>query len=152
MTTTRPRSAGDAVASAIVQRLVEGGHYEGVMAECTPDERRLIEAAAKPRGRQRRSPATDPVDTARAYLRGQLDALDDARTPAAMLAALADVERAVRKAREVVAVDQVLTHGWSYAELGRALGITRQGALKTFGAAVQTASHRRLRAASHGDR
>ncbi|MFF4879728.1 DUF6884 domain-containing protein [Micromonospora sp. NPDC000668] len=59
-------------------------------------------------------------------------ALATARTPSDVLAALAATEVACREAREWVAVDLVLNDGWSYAEVGRAMGTTRQAASKAY--------------------
>ncbi|WP_213455297.1 hypothetical protein [Rhizomonospora bruguierae] len=59
--------------------------------------------------------------------------------------ALAELEAAVRKARERIAVHLVLDSGWKYADLGRALGVTRQAASKTYGPAVEEQMRRNLR-------
>ncbi|MEU1251578.1 DUF6884 domain-containing protein [Micromonospora arida] len=59
-------------------------------------------------------------------------ALAAARTPSDVLSALAAMEAACREAREWIAVDLVLNDGWSYAEVGRATGTTRQAASKAY--------------------
>lgn len=92
---------------------------------------------------------TTRVDTlagARAYVAAYAEPVADAQTHEDALAALAQLETAARKAYERVAVDLVLTHGWTYAQLARAAGVTRQAALKRFGPAVQAQMHRNLRA------
>ncbi|MEH1017965.1 DUF6884 domain-containing protein, partial [Micromonospora sp. CPCC 206060] len=81
------------------------------------------------------------LDTAAGHLSDHLATLTAARTPSAALAALAALETACREAREWVAVDLVLTDGWSYADIGRALGISRQAASKAYADAV----HARMR-------
>jgi len=102
------------------------------------------------RGRGRRTPTVDPLDAARSYVAGYADELAATGTADAALAALADLERAVSKARERIVVDLVLTHGWTYGQVGRALGITRQGALKRYADEVQATMHRNLRGRATG--
>ncbi|GAA2717925.1 DUF6884 domain-containing protein [Micromonospora olivasterospora] len=65
-----------------------------------------------------------------------------ARTPSEALAALAALDAACREAREWLAVDLVLIDGWSYADVGRALGTTRQAACKAYADAVNTRMRR----------
>lgn len=48
------------------------------------------------------------------------------------------LEVACRQAREWIAVDLVLIDGWSYADLGRTLGTTRQAASKAYANPVHT--------------
>jgi DNA-directed RNA polymerase specialized sigma24 family protein len=82
---------------------------------------------------------TTTVDTltgARAYVAAYAEPVEDAQTHEEALAALARLESAARKAYERVAVDLVVTHGWSYAQLARSAGVTRQAAVKRFGPAV----------------
>ncbi|RAO54413.1 DUF6884 domain-containing protein [Micromonospora saelicesensis] len=76
-----------------------------------------------------RAPQLHP---AAAHVADHAAALAAARTPSAILAALAAIEAACREAREWVAVDLVLNDGWSYAEVGRATGTTRQAASKAY--------------------
>jgi hypothetical protein len=66
--------------------------------------------------------------------------------PAAALAQLARIEAATRKARERIVVDAVMRHGWSYAQVGRALSMTRQAALKGYSTAVRDHQRRSIRA------
>ncbi|MFI6820542.1 DUF6884 domain-containing protein [Micromonospora sp. NPDC050187] len=66
------------------------------------------------------------------HLAAAATAVETAATPSAALAALADLEAACREAREWLAVDLVLIDGWSYADVGRALGISRQAASKAY--------------------
>ncbi|MDG6108326.1 hypothetical protein Daura_46485 [Dactylosporangium aurantiacum] len=68
-----------------------------------------------------------------------------AQTPSAALAALAALEDACREAREWLVVDLVLNDGWSFAELGRALGVTRQAASKAYAAPVEQRMRHNLR-------
>lgn len=87
------------------------------------------------------------LDTVRQVVGAKVDDLAAADTPGAAFAALLDLERTAAKAREVLAVHLVLDDGWSYAQVGRALGITRQAALKAYGPAVAERMRRNLRAA-----
>ncbi|MEV7228330.1 DUF6884 domain-containing protein [Polymorphospora sp. NPDC051019] len=87
----------------------------------------------------RRAPQLHPAAD---YLAEQAAAVTTARTPSDVLAALAGLEAACREAREWLAVDLVLVNGWSYADVGRALGITRQAASKAYADPVNTRLHR----------
>ncbi|WP_410822140.1 DUF6884 domain-containing protein [Micromonospora sp. 050-3] len=69
-------------------------------------------------------------------------ALATAQTPSDALAALTALEAACREAREWIAVDSVLIDGWSYADVGRAMGTTRQAASKAYADAVNTRMRR----------
>lgn len=105
---------------------------------------------------------TEPVDAAdnpgcrtavdlaavRAYLHPRITAATSATSPAEALRALTALEAACRKARERVAVHVVLDDGWTYAQLGRAYGVTRQAALKQYASAVAE----QLRRHVHGRR
>ncbi|WP_432901968.1 DUF6884 domain-containing protein [Micromonospora matsumotoense] len=55
-----------------------------------------------------------------------------ARTPSEALAAVTALEAACREAREWLAVDLVLIDGWTFADVGRAVGTTRQAASKAY--------------------
>lgn len=92
----------------------------------------------------------DTLGTARAYVAAYTEPVEAAQTHEQALAALAQLETAARKAYDRVAVDLVLTHGWTYAQLARAAGVTRQAALKRHGPAVQAQMHRNLRATARG--
>ncbi len=80
--------------------------------------------------------APDPVTVGRALLAAKLDDLDTADSPARALAALDAIDRAAAKVRERIVVGLVVTDGWTYAEVGRALGMTRQAARQRYGAAA----------------
>lgn len=82
---------------------------------------------------------------ARGLVAERAEQLADVDDPAAALAALAEVERAAVKARESLAAHLVLDQGWSYAQLGRALRVTRQAAAKVYGPAVQRTLTARMR-------
>lgn len=56
-------------------------------------------------------------------------------------------ERDAADRRRTLAVGLVLDEGWSYARLGRTLGITRQAAAKTYGPLVTVEMRNRSRAA-----
>ena len=91
---------------------------------------------------------TTTVDTlagARAYVAAYAEQVEAAHTHEDALVALGQLERAAHKAYDRLAVDLVLTHGWSYAQLGRAAGMTRQAALKRFGPAVDDQLRRNIR-------
>lgn len=66
--------------------------------------------------------------------------------PSAQLAQLVESERALADRRRRLVVELVLDHGWKYAHIGRALGITRQAAAKTYGPLVVDEMRRRARA------
>ncbi|MFI9644560.1 DUF6884 domain-containing protein [Micromonospora sp. NPDC051925] len=76
------------------------------------------------------------------HLTAAVAAVEAAAAPSAALAALANLEAAVREAREWLGVDLVLIDGWSYADLGRALGISRQAASKAYADPVNTRMRR----------
>jgi hypothetical protein len=82
------------------------------------------------------------LDTATGHLAAHLADVAAARTPSEALAAIARMEAAVREAREWLAVDLVLGEGWSYADVARPLGITRQAASKAYADAVNTRMRR----------
>ena len=97
----------------------------------------------------------DPADNHSCHRAPQLDAatghvanhaatLAAARTPSEALAALAALEAACREAREWLAVDLVLIDGWSYADVGRAMGTTRQAASKAYADPVNTRMRRTI--------
>jgi hypothetical protein len=90
----------------------------------------------------------EPLDVMRAMIEMHSAPVTEASTPSAALAALGELEASCRKARERVAVHAVLDLGWTYAQLGRALRITRQAAVKTYGPVVEATLRRRLRAAA----
>lgn len=87
----------------------------------------------------------DPLAAARGYLAAHIDQADQADTAAAMLTAATELEHAAHKVRERMAVHLVLEQGWSYAALGRHLGISRQAAQKTYGPLVNEQAHRNIR-------
>lgn len=98
--------------------------------------------------------ATDPPTTRVVAGRAQIGAgllaglaeeLADATTPRAALAVLARVEATARKVRTRLVVGLVLDDGWTYAQVGRALGVTRQAAVKTYGPAVAEQMRRTIR-------
>lgn len=68
-----------------------------------------------------------------------------AHTPTAALAALNELESACRQAREWLAVDLIHLDGWSYADVARALGITRQAARKAYADPVNARLRRTVR-------
>ncbi|MFI9528016.1 DUF6884 domain-containing protein [Micromonospora rosaria] len=69
-----------------------------------------------------------------------------ARNPSEVLTALAALEAACREARDWLAVDLVLIDGWSYADVGRAVGTSRQAAAKAYAEPVNA----RMRATVKG--
>lgn len=85
------------------------------------------------------------LDTATGHLFAHLADVAAARTPSEALAAIARMEAAAREAREWLAVDLVLREGWSYADVARPLGITRQAASKAYAEAVNTRMRRTVR-------
>lgn len=101
----------------------------------------MVDARAAGRRRLR----VDPLTVARGLVAERAEQLAGAGDPAAALTALVEVERAAAKARERFAVHLVLDEGWSYARLGRALGVTRQAAVKVYGRAVQQTLTARMR-------
>lgn len=84
------------------------------------------------------------LDAATGHVSDHAAALAAARTPSAALAALAALEVACRQAREWIAVDLVLIDGWSYADIGRTLGTTRQAASKAYAEAVNSRMRRTI--------
>jgi hypothetical protein len=64
--------------------------------------------------------------------------------PGAEFARLIAVEREATERRLAAAVSLVLDEGWSYARLGRALGISRQAAAKTYGQHVEAELRKRV--------
>ncbi|GAA0469409.1 hypothetical protein Aca07nite_27920 [Actinoplanes capillaceus] len=76
------------------------------------------------------------------HIAAHLAELTAARTPSEALAAVARLEVAAREAREWLAVDLVLDEGWSYADVARPLGITRQAASKAYADAVNARMRR----------
>ncbi|WP_433346010.1 DUF6884 domain-containing protein [Micromonospora sp. CA-111912] len=84
------------------------------------------------------------LDTATGHLAVHMADLTTARTPSEALAAIARMEVAAREAREWLSVDLVLNEGWSYADVARPLGITRQAASKAYAGPVNTRMHRTL--------
>jgi hypothetical protein len=50
--------------------------------------------------------------------------------------ALVQLDRVTGRRRERLAISAVLDHGWSYSRLAEVYGVTRQGAHKTYAAAV----------------
>lgn len=89
--------------------------------------------------------ADDPVAAARSLVSTHLDQLIEVTDPAAALRLLTDVGQAAERARAYLAVRLILDDGWTYAQLGRALGTTRQAATKTHGPAVAAELRRRIR-------
>lgn len=85
------------------------------------------------------------LHTATGHLAHTVARVTGARTPSAALAALAELETACRQAREWLAVDLVLIDGWSYADIGRALSITRQAASKAYADAVNIRIRRTIK-------
>ncbi|MFY1657689.1 DUF6884 domain-containing protein [Micromonospora sp. WMMD1274] len=75
---------------------------------------------------------------------GHAAAVAAARTPSDALGALSALEAACREAREWIAVDLVLIDGWSYADVGRTLGTTRQAASKAYAEAVNLRMRRTI--------
>lgn len=67
-----------------------------------------------------------------------------AATPGAQLVALAAVDAAVREARHTLVAELVLD-GWTYGDVGRVLGTSRQAAAKTYGPAVARELRERVR-------
>lgn len=67
-------------------------------------------------------------------LRAAIDAVRRSRwqDPAVVLPLLGELESAVRDARAISAVRARVERGWSYGQIGRALGISPQGARKAF--------------------
>lgn len=82
------------------------------------------------------------LDAATGHVSELAAALAIACTPSDALAALAALEAACREAREWLAVDLVLIDGWSFADLGRALNVTRQAAAKAYADPVNTRMRR----------
>lgn len=87
----------------------------------------------------------DAAAVVRALLTDRVRAVYRADDLPDCLAALAELERAAAKARAQVAVRLVLDEGWSFAQLGRVLGISRQAAAKTYGPLVEEQMRRRIR-------
>jgi hypothetical protein len=79
------------------------------------------------------------INQARELLAAELESLNEAGTPSALLAQLGRLDQLVDRARAIIVADLVLTDGWSYAKVGQALGISRQGARKVY----QPAARRR---------
>ncbi|MEU8657446.1 DUF6884 domain-containing protein, partial [Actinoplanes philippinensis] len=88
--------------------------------------------------------AQPQLDVAAGHLGTYLGELAAAGTPSEALAAVARMEVAVREAREWLAVDLVLDEGWSYADVARPLGITRQAASKAYAGAVHARMRRKV--------
>ncbi|SCL21140.1 hypothetical protein [Micromonospora aurantiaca (nom. illeg.)] len=86
-----------------------------------------------------------PLEMVRAYVAAKAEEVTVASTPGEAFAALAELEAAIGKARERLAVRLVLDDGWSYAEVGRAARVTRQAASKTYGPAVREQMRRTIR-------
>ncbi|MEU8406908.1 DUF6884 domain-containing protein [Micromonospora sp. NPDC048842] len=82
------------------------------------------------------------LHAATSFVAGHATALAAAQTPSDALAVLATLEAACREAREWIAVDAVLIDGWSYADVGRAMGTTRQAASKAYADAVNARMRR----------
>lgn len=87
----------------------------------------------------------ETVTIGRALLAAKLDDLDAAASPADALAALDALDRAAAKVRERIVVGLVLDDGWTYAQVGRALGSTRQAARQRYGPAVAEQLRRDVR-------
>lgn len=85
----------------------------------------------------------DPLAVTRGRIATAVAELDRAGDLAAALEAIAHLEHIAGEVRERLAVAAVLSEGWSYARLGRALGTTRQAASKTYGSAVAAEMRRR---------
>ncbi|WP_439427069.1 hypothetical protein [Micromonospora sp. LA-10] len=84
------------------------------------------------------------LDAATGHVGEHMAALANAQTPSEALTALAALEAACREARKWIAVDLVLIDGWSYADAGRASGITRQAASKAYADAVNARMRRTI--------
>lgn len=94
-----------------------------------------------------RRSATD-LDQLRSVLQAYTDPAAAAATPTDMLDALAELEAGVRKIRTKLVCRLVLDDGWSYAQVARSLGISRQGAAKVYGPEVADEQRRRARLAA----
>lgn len=66
----------------------------------------------------------------------ELQSLPGPEDPEAALAAVVSLRRLARRL-EVAAVVEAITQGWTWAQVGEALGITAQAAHKKFAAEVR---------------
>ncbi|MEV7229702.1 DUF6884 domain-containing protein [Polymorphospora sp. NPDC051019] len=85
------------------------------------------------------------LDTAAGHVTDIAARVATARTPSEALTALTELEAACRQAREWIAVDLVLVGGWSYADIGRVLGVSRQAACKAYADPVNQRMRRTVR-------
>jgi len=85
------------------------------------------------------------IATAKRRVSDAAAALAAAQTPTEVMQALAGLEATAQAMRGDIAVRVVLNDGWSYAQLGRSLGVTRQAASKLYGPRVDAQMRRELR-------
>lgn len=64
--------------------------------------------------------------------------------PAEHLRVVVDAERQLADARRALVVTLVADRGWTYGQVGRALGISRQGAVKQYGPIVDAELRQRI--------
>lgn len=67
------------------------------------------------------------------------------RDPTDALELAADLAREAAELRDRLAVELVLDHGQSYAEVGRRLGVSRQAAHDAYASEARAEMHRRIR-------